>query len=484
MDLCHCRVFFYGFPVKYLDPVLYFLWRLWYDRSQNPLERGRFIVTIFRDISFLWSMLHVVGLFLLLFEPRYSWRTTFIAGFAGAGTLLVFNVLAMFWMGHSIIMHIAFFTCTIPTLLLFFGLSKYRDGRFFFLFCLSDTICFWLLQITNFLDRLAGDTYLVMLISRIIIFPAAELFFWKYLRRPYLALQSKLAGRWWLFTAIGATYYLLIMVTSVPVGTPMPDMVGLFRIILVMILMPLTYMTILHSLWRQMQAYESHRQIELQRRNYQAICQKIELDRIYRHDMRHHMVTVEGMLQQGNSQGAARYIQELSGKLTQRTQVVWSANSAINAVLTAYISQAEDSGCQVEADIHVPEVLPYEEIDLCIILANTLENAVNACRNMAEGQRDISIKMMLTENDRFILSINNCCSKPEQLDANGLPVTPYSAEKHGWGLRSVRVVADTYNGLLGGKWENGRYYLNIVLFPQKCSGTEQAAEKMVYGTGR
>ena len=136
MDLCHCRVFFYGFPVKYLDPVLYFLWRLWYDRSQNPLERGRFIVTIFRDISFLWSMLHVVGLFLLLFEPRYSWRTTFIAGFAGAGSLLVFNVLAMFWMGHSIIMHIAFFTCTIPTLLLFFGLSKYRDGRFFFLLCL------------------------------------------------------------------------------------------------------------------------------------------------------------------------------------------------------------------------------------------------------------------------------------------------------------------------------------------------------------
>ena len=122
-------------------------------------------MTIFRDISFLWSMLHVVGLFLLLFEPRYSWRTTFIAGFAGAGSLLVFNVLAMFWMGHSIIMHIAFFTCTIPTLLLFFGLSKYRDGRFFLHFCRSDTNCFWLLQITNILYRLAGDTDLVIFLE-------------------------------------------------------------------------------------------------------------------------------------------------------------------------------------------------------------------------------------------------------------------------------------------------------------------------------
>jgi len=148
-------------------------------------------MTILRDISFLWSMLHVVALFLLLFQPRYSWRTTLIAGFAGAGVLLVVNVLAMYWLGHGIIMSIAFFTCTIPSLVLFFVLSKYRDGRYFFLFCLTDTVCFWLLQATNFLDRLAGDTYLVLLVSRLILFPLVELIFWRYLRRPYLELQEK-----------------------------------------------------------------------------------------------------------------------------------------------------------------------------------------------------------------------------------------------------------------------------------------------------
>lgn len=442
-----------------------------------PFERGCVIMTVFRDISFLWSMFHVVALFLMFFEPRYSWRTTLIAGFAGAGSLLVFNVLAMLWMGHSIIMKIAFFTCTIPTLVLFFVLSKYRDGRFCFLFCLSDTTCFWLLQITNFLDRLCGDTYLVMLISRLIVFPAVEIFFWKYLRRPYLALQSQLNSGWWLFAAIGATYYLLIMVTCVPVGAAMPDIVGLFRIILVMVLMPLTYMTILHSLWRQMQAYENKRQIEIQQKDYQAICQKMELDRIYRHDIRHHMVTVEGMLQQGNSQGAAHYIQELRGKLAQSARTVLCANSAVNAVLTAYISQAEDSGCLVKADIHVPEVLPYEEMDLCILLGNTLENALNACRKIVDGERNICIKVMLTDNNRLILAMNNSCPQPLQLDASGLPVASHLAEKHGLGLRSVQAVVDTYKGLLSGKWENGRYYLNAVLFPQKCSGTEQDVQK-------
>ena len=87
-------------------------------------------MTILRDISFLWSMLHIVALFLLFFEPRYSWRTTMLAGFAGASALLCVNVMAMYRLGHGIIMSIAFFSCTIPTMLLFFLLSKYRDGRF------------------------------------------------------------------------------------------------------------------------------------------------------------------------------------------------------------------------------------------------------------------------------------------------------------------------------------------------------------------
>lgn len=421
-------------------------------------------MTILRDISFLWSMLHVIALFLLLFEPRYSWRTTLVAGFAGAGTLLIINVLAMFWLGHGIIMSIAFFTCTIPTMLLFFFLSRYRDGRYFFLFCLTDTCCFWLLQITNFLDRLTGDTYVVLLIGRLIVFPAAELLFWKYLRRPYLQLQSSLEQGWWLFAAIGAVYYLLIMVTSVPVDAPMPDGVGLVRIFLVMVLMPLTYLTVLRSLWRQIQVYENSRQMEFQRREYDALRQKMELGRIYRHDMRHHLLILDGMLQQGDSAGALQYTQELNGKLTHLIQTAWCANTAVNAVLTAYIPQAEDTGCHVEADVCIPAELPYGEMDLCVIVANALENAINACREIREGERKIELKLELTGNQRLSLSVNNSCPQPVTFDAGGLPAGPHQ-EGHGLGLRSVQSITAKYGGLFRCRWEAERFFLQAILFP-------------------
>lgn len=429
-------------------------------------------MTILRDISYLWSTLHIIAIFLLFFEPRYSWRTTLWAGFAGAGTLLAVNVLAMFWLGHGIIMSLSFFSCTIPTLLLFFLLSKYRDGRFFFLFCLSDTTCFWILQLTNFLDRLTGDTYVVLLIGRLLIFPIAEYFFWRYLRTPYLELQRQLQKGWWLIAATGAIYYLLFMLTSVPVDTPMPNMVGLLRILLVMLLMPLTYFTILASLWRQLLFYANKRQMERQRQDYNALCQKMELGRIYRHDMRHHMRIVENMLQQNDNAGARQYIQELSGRLQEISKNLWTNNPAINAVLSAYIPPAEQEGCQIKADVNIPAELPYKEMDLCVITANALENAIQACRRNPADQRWLNVRLDLSDNQRFMLAISNACPQPVKFARDGLPVRSKPTEGHGIGLRSMKKIADRYGGLLRCEWADGVFQLNIVLFPNLKAGAD------------
>ena len=122
-----------------------------------------------------------------------------------------------------------------------------------------------------------------------------------------------------------------------------------------------------------MQISENTRQMELQKREYNAICRKMELGRIYRHDMRHHLVILEGMLRQEDSAGAQEYIRQLTGKMSSLNRAAWCANTAVNAVLSGYIGQAEECGCQVSAEVGIPEELPYGEMDLCIVLANTLE---------------------------------------------------------------------------------------------------------------
>ncbi len=420
-------------------------------------------MTALRDISQIWSMAHVLVVFLLLFESRRPWRTTIAICVSGVVMMSAATFLMAAVLGLPPIALI-FFTCSLPSMALFFWISKYRNGRFFFLFCLSDTMCIWLIQVTSLLDRLAGGEYVVMFFSRLILFPLAEWFIWKHLRRPYQELQRKLKQGWWLFSLIGLLYYMMLVMVAVPVDVPMTGWMGILLLLLVLALMPLTYLSILHSLWRQMRMYENLRLMEVQRQDYDALCQKMEVGRIYRHDMRHHLAAVEGLLLQGDYEGALQYIRSLSGGLEELAEPARCANSAVNAVLTAYIVRAANAGCTVETSLRVPEQLPFEETDLCVILANALENAIHACQELPESQRRIHLQMELTENQRLLISAENPCPKPVSFGPDGLPAGP-KREGHGLGLQSVKRVTEKYGGLFRCQWEDGRFLFRTVLMP-------------------
>ena len=102
-------------------------------------------------------------------------------------------------------------------------------------------------------------------------------------------------------------------------------------------------------------------------------------------------------------------------------------------------------------------------MDLCIILANTLENAINACRE-TETEKQITVKLELTQNHRLTLSVENTCPAPVEFSVNGLPIAPLR-EGHGLGLRSVQTVTDKYGGLLQCGWKEQRFHIQVILFP-------------------
>ncbi len=431
-------------------------------------------MTVLRDISFLWSMFHIIVFFLLLFEPRFPWPVTLTAGFAGAGVLLVVNVMTMFWQGSGIIMRAAFFTCTIPTLLLFFWLSKYRDGRFFFLFCLSDTLCFWILQITNFLDRMAGDTYLVMLITRLIAFPVVELLFWRYLRQPYLQLQRRLTQGWWLFAAIGATYYLLIMVTSVPVGRPMPGPEGLIRIVLVLILMPLTYLTVLRSLWRQMTEAQAQGELELlETRNRLAweTLRILQESSSALAQARHDILGNLGILQTLSQRGDYKRLDEYLSRLTRQTGEIVplkiSNHPIINAILTRGIERARSAEVELRLHIDLPDSLPFPDEDLSAFLMNLLDNALDAASLIPPGQpKWVEITMHIRGSYLFIEGQNTFAHIPEP-DKEGGRFRSHKGAGHGYGLKIMENIARRYQSELQAEAGDGVFVARTALLMPK-----------------
>lgn len=281
----------------------------------------------------------------------------------------------------------------------------------------------------------------------------------RFLRAPFLECAGTVEGGWssLLFLPLmllALCSYLLADTTSVTV---------LLLLFLTALAALLVLARLLLSLAETRRARAARLQVEALRRDYQLLQKKLELGRSYRHDMRHHMTALSALLQQGDCDGAQRYVAGWRGQLTQIETETWCRNPAVNGVLSAYLSQARDAGCTLDVTVSLPESFPFEETDLCIVLANALENAVHACEAAPEGaSRYIKLELSLTGEQRLTLRVENPCHTPLEFDRDGFPAVP-RREGHGQGLRSIAAVAEKYHGLFHCDCQEQRFILRVAL---------------------
>lgn len=204
--------------------------------------------------------------------------------------------------------------------------------------------------------------------------------------------------------------------------------------------------------------------MEIQRRSYDRLARKMEAGRAYRHDMRHHLRIIEGLARQGDCDKIIEYTGKMNGSLGELENVDRCKNPEINAVLSEYISRAEKSGCRITESFAFPARLPFAEDDVCIVLANAVENAINACAKLPREERYINISAECVDNRRLFVSVKNPCADALEFDENGLPVVDGHSEEHGIGLRSVNRIAEKYNGFVRCKLEKGEFVFHAALF--------------------
>lgn len=418
------------------------------------------------DWSTSISMFVVVLMFLFLFESRYPTKTYLKSLIPFLVCWFGLNLGILFFFGLEVQGQYTFFTATLTSLAYFLIVAKDRKGRFFFTFCLVDTIMLWVMMVTGLIDYAVGSEGVVNFILRMIAFALMLPATWFWARKRYLHLLHTVSSGWWLFTAMTGIFYIaLTIMGGIPTNLRLrPE--DMPAAVLMLILLPLTYITIFRVILQQNALQESAQRQKMLELQATAIEQRAmefqqmqDRMRIERHDLRHRFQILYTMLQNGQTEEAMHFIASVQDTLSESRMEHYCSNPVLDAILGAYFLQAKKLGIRVVAQLAIPDELPVPAADLSTVFANALENMIHAVKDLPADQRVICCKCI--NQPRMMIEFSNPSAKKVQFSAEGLPVG--DADSHGIGTRSIKAFAEKYNAICSFREEDGWFKLQLAL---------------------
>lgn len=191
------------------------------------------------------------------------------------------------------------------------------------------------------------------------------------------------------------------------------------------------------------------RQLAMQREQYERLMENAETVKSMRHDMRHHIAAIGRLAEEENAGKVSGYLEGFAGKLIFAGEKSYCTNYAVDAVAAHYLGLAASEGITVEARLGIPEDTgAVPAMDLCVILGNFLENALEACRRMERGDKFIRIRSRMDGDTLSIVVTNSFDGLWNEKNGAYLSRKEISGDaREGVGLSSVKAVCEKHRGL-------------------------------------
>lgn len=174
---------------------------------------------------------------------------------------------------------------------------------------------------------------------------------------------------------------------------------------------------------------------------------------IFRHDLRHRILALHGLLQRGQTEDALALLESAHEDLERTATHPYCLNPIINAIISIYFEKAKELSVRTSHKISFPQSLPSIESPLAYVLANLLENAIQASATMPKEKRTVDLTLLMKGN-QIALSIVNQYDAPIRFDENGYPKA--DKEGHGFGMVSIARFLDTHHAYKNFTQEDGK----------------------------
>lgn len=202
-------------------------------------------------------------------------------------------------------------------------------------------------------------------------------------------------------------------------------------------------------------------QHELIETHYREVDNMYRKMRGWRHDYRNHIQAMKAYAASEDWDAIKRYLDLLDDDLTTVDTVIKTGNPMTDAILNSKISLAASKNINVIADAYIPVKMQLSEIDLCCIIGNLFDNAIEASVKLPEEERLIRVYMDLRNTQLYISFTNFTAGK--KMKKEGKLFRSTKGKGHGFGLIRIDAIVERLDGYISRNSEDGAFTTEILL---------------------
>ena len=381
--------------------------------------------------------------------------------------LAVLNHLLRLWLGSEVYGKMIFLTMHLPYFLIFLSITKCGIIKMVFMILSAVVFMAPTIFLGNFVKFLfAGSswglllsnlaTYIAMLLLAQFVFRQGFNYLLKY-GEPQMVFR---------FSLVPLLYYIYLFAAMNLDLSSLHSVRGFVVRILPTIYVFVFYFLLLHN-YKELnekrnlvtiQAVLSE-QLDAAEEQIALLNRAQTQTAIYQHDMRHHLTAIDAFLSADKPKQAKEYIEKVHADVEAITPKRFCENELVNLLCSSFSSKAQRLGIRLTVEARLPEALSISDTELCSLLSNGLENALQAVEALEEQGKWIEFYCAAKHNKLLIEVRNPYTGKVSMQD--DLPVS--SREGHGYGCRSIRIITEQYHGLCAFELEDGVFTLRVVL---------------------
>lgn len=191
---------------------------------------------------------------------------------------------------------------------------------------------------------------------------------------------------------------------------------------------------------------------ELDTEYYTILQNQYENSNILIHDIKRHLLSIKELANENDCDGIEHYIENLYSEYEVKNIKKYSNHKLVNAIINRYAKVFSDSGITFNCDIRNIDFSFIANNDLTSLLDNLLENALEASRDSEE--KKVELLITPTNVNYISLTLNNSCSTTPNIKNGKLITTKKKSAPHGYGIKSIKRIADKYDGDVSFDYDN------------------------------